>query len=241
MKTLKAAILFSIFSMLFSACDKNTASPEEMLAAEIELSTSKVNIDPAQLPAAALLTIEDEYFDSYVETAAYVESKGYEAVMGNEDRLYFRENGEELRTRGNDPARRHGPCGYGRPVRPEQLPAAIIGYVADNYPGLEIMRAKRYVRGFVLQLSDRRLLIFNNALEFVAETRAFYFCDDIGNPIDVQNLPDAVTDYINAEFPGADILGARLLRGQIVVAIGTSGGRKILVFDIDGNFLFMRG
>jgi hypothetical protein len=123
----------------------------------------------------------------------------------------------------------------------DELPAAIVEYVTANYPDAEILRAKQFPRGYVLLISERRLLIFNNELEFVMETAAFHFCDQIGHPINIEDLPDVVTSYITVNYPDGEIVKAFKVRGRIVVGLMTPDGRKILVFDADGNFLFERG
>lgn len=228
-----------LMMILFVQCKDEAVSPVDQLIAEIENAQDKINIEPTFLPEPARALIAEEYFDTYVESAAHVPGKGYEVITGSEDRLYFRENGLELRgtLRGDRP----GPCGRGIPVEVDELSSVITGYVAEHYPDAEILRAKQFPRGYVLLISGHRLLVFNNALEFVTETRAFYFCDKVGHPIDPANLPDAVTGYIDMHYPGAELAKAFLVRGRIVVGILTPDGRKILVFDQEGNFLFERG
>lgn len=228
-----------LLMLLFVQCKDESVSPVENLIAEIEHAQDKVNIEPEYLPEPAKEVVETEYFDTYIETAAHVPGKGYEVVLGTEDKLYFRENGLELRGLLSD--HRHGPCGRGIPVAPEDLPDAITNYVAENYPDAEILRAKQFPRGYVVLISGRRLLVFSNALDFVVETRVFYFCDQVGHPINPANLPDAITDYIETNYPGSELVKAFLVRGRIVVGILTPDGRKILVFDKDGNLLFERG
>lgn len=228
-----------LMMMLFIQCKDEAVSPVDNLIAEIENAQDKVSIEPMYLPEATKDLIDKEYFDTYIESVAHAPGRGYEVVLGSEDRLYFRENGVELRGTFRD--HRPGPCGRGIPVAVEDLPPAISGFVAENYPDAQILRAKQYPRGYVLLITGHRLLIFNNALEFVTETRAFYFCDKVGHPIDPANLPDGVTDYIDTNYPGSELVKAFLVRGRIVVGILTPDGRKILVFDQEGNFLFARG
>ena len=228
-----------LMMMLFTQCAKDSVGPDEALIAEIENAQNKVNIEPAALPVNAQEQIDAEYFDTYIESCAHVQDKGYEVVLGNEDQLYFRENGLELRS-GPHGMHRPGPCGRGIPVEISDLPDAITQYVATNYPDAEILRAKQFPRGYVLMITGKRLLIFNNDLAFVMETRAFYFCDQIGHPIDIANLPDAVTTYIDTNYPDGEIVKAFFVRNHIVVGVWTPDGRVIVVFDADGNFLFAR-
>lgn len=230
-----------LFMLLFTQCQNDdNVLPDEMLIAEIEQAQNKVDVQPEALPENLQEQVELEHFDSYIETAAHVPGKGYEVVLGNEDQIYFRENGLQLRGGPLGP-HRPGPCGRGVLVPVSELPDAITTYVTANYPDAEISRAKQFPRGYVLLISGRRILIFNNDLEFVTETRAFHFCDLVGHPIDIANLPEAVTTYITTNYPDGEIIKAFLVRGRIVVGILTPDGRKILVFDAQGNFLFARG
>ncbi len=227
--------------LLFTQCQNDdNVLPDEMLIAEIENAQNKVNIQPDALPGVAQEQIGEEHFDSYIETAAHIPGKGYEVVLGNEDQLYFRENGVQLRGGPNGP-HRPGPCGRGILVPVEDLPDAITTYVSENYPDAEILRAKKFPRGYVVLITGRRLVIFDNDLAFVAETRAFHFCDLVGHPIDIANLPDAVTAYITTNYPDGEIVKAFIVHGRIVIGVLTPDGRKVLVFDADGNFLFERG
>lgn len=224
--------------IVFSGCGKDMVDMSDQLVLEIATSHNKVNIEPADLPGGILDEVEYEYFETYIEAAAHVSGKGYELTLGNEDMLYFRENG--MRIRSHESMRRHGPCGRGIIVRPENLPDAITQYVTDNYPDAGILRAKRFVRGYVVLISGRRLLIFDSAYDFVKETAVFHFCKDIV-VTDVATLPDAVTDYIDQNYPDAEVIKAGIIHNKLVVGILTPDGRKILVFDRDGNFLFVRG
>src|SRR5690606_36365426 len=135
---------------------------------------------------------------------------------------------------------RPGPCGYSHLVAPQDLPGAIKEYISSHFPDATILRAKYYPRGFVVLVSGHRLLIFNNEKEFVAISRAFYFCDQVGYPLHLDTLPDGVGVYIDMYYPGAELVKAFLVRGRIVVGILMPDGRKIVVFDQEGNFLFTR-
>jgi hypothetical protein len=223
--------------LLVISCKEDTVEVGDILILDIASSTSKVNVEPQDLPQAIQDDIDETYFETYIEVAAHVENKGYEVLLGNEDALYYRE--DLVRIEGRESMRRLGPCGRGFMVRPDQLPDAIKNYVANNYPDAEILRAKRFDRGWVVLISGRRLLIFDRTRDFVKETALFHFCSDI--PVtDVASLPPAVSDYIDTHFPNVNIIKAFRVRNHIVVGLLTADGRKILVFDHAGNFLFAR-
>ena len=138
---LPGIILFA-GALIFTACDDTTIDTPDSLIFEIAESVDKINIDPSELPANAKGVIEDEYFETYIESAAEVQGKGYEVVMGNEDKLYFRHDGLFLRPSMRHD--RHGPCGRGILVRPADLPARRDEHRGGTLP------AQRRVRGRTL-------------------------------------------------------------------------------------------
>ena len=233
----------AVFTLgFFSSCKKDDQSTTDSLIEEIATSSSKININPEMLPEQAKQTIEDEYFETYIETASLVESKGYEITMGNEDLLYFDIQGRELRGR----AHRHGPhrpgpCGRGEPVSINDLPDDIIDYVTENYPDEDILRAKLKAGKYLVKITGHLILVFDTDGNFIEEAHVFRFCNHFVDRINIDNLPDVIVDYISDNYPGAEIKVAWKVRGKIIVGVITPEGRKILVFDLDGNFLFERG
>ncbi len=227
---------------LLTSCNKEEIVTEESLIEEIATSSNKVNIEPEDLPALAQQLIEDEYFETYVETVSRVDNKGYEITMGNEDVMYCDTRGDELR--GRDRAHgphRPGPCGRGEPVNPEDLPDAIVDYITDNYPGADILRAKLKGNKYLVKVTGHMILVFEEDGTFLLEAPIFRFCNHYVDRINIDNLPDVILDYISENYPNSEVKIAWRVRGKIVVGIITPDGRKIVVFDLDGNFLFDRG
>ena len=139
----KKLFFFLLVCFAMASCNKEETITDDSLIEEIASSSSKVNIEPDALPAQTQQLIEDEYFETYVETVARVDSKGYEITLGNEDVMYCNTNGDELRGRDRSHGpHRPGPCGHGQLVNPDDLPDAIVDYITDNYPGADILRAK---------------------------------------------------------------------------------------------------
>jgi hypothetical protein len=106
------------FSIL-SSCNKddNNVDSTEVLIEEITTSSAKQDITPEDLPATTRAFIEEEHFETYVETVSFVDGKGYEVTLGTEDVEYFNRDGDVLRTDRN-PHRCHrpGPCGGGQRI-----------------------------------------------------------------------------------------------------------------------------
>jgi Putative beta-lactamase-inhibitor-like, PepSY-like len=227
---------------LLTSCNKEETVTEDSLIEEITTSSSKVNVEPEELPAQARQTIEDDYFETYVETVSRVDNKGFEITMGNEDVMYCNMRGEELR--GSDQRfgpHRPGPCGRGEPVNIDELPDAIVDYITENYPGQDILRAKLKGGKYLVKIAGHMILVFEENGTFLLEAPIYRFCHHFVDRINIDNLLDVITDYISENYPNAEIKIAWRIRGKIVVGIITPDGRKIVVFDLDGNFLFDRG
>jgi putative PepSY-like beta-lactamase-inhibitor len=226
---------------ILSSCNKddNNIDSTEVLIEEITASSAKQDIAPEDLPATTKSFIEEEHFETYVETVSFVEGKGYEVTLGTEDIEYFNRDGDVLRTDRN-PHRCHrpGPCGGGERIRLNQLPDAITTYIADNYPDQEMKRAKIKGNFYLVGITGPTILVFELDGTFVAEAPLFRFCN--AQRIDIANLPDSITSYVSDNCPDGVIKAAFKVRGKIVVGIQTPDGRKIYVFNLDGEFLFER-
>ena len=235
-------VLTAILTIGFlSSCNKddNEVSSTEVLIEEISNSSSKVDISPQDIPASAKSFIDEEHFETYIETAAYVEDKGYEITLGTEDVEYFNRDGEVLRSdRHPNRCHRPGPCGGGERIRIADLPAGIVAYILNNYPDEEIKRAKIKGDFYLVGITGPTVLVFKNDGTFVHEAPLFRFC--FGDRIDIDNLPATITDYIADNCPDGEIKVAFRVRGKIVVGILTPDGRKVYVFNLAGEFLFER-
>lgn len=233
----------TLFSLHFlSSCNKEEAlSTDDALIEEIATSTDKVNVEPTALPIQTRTYIEDSFFESYVESAAVVADKGYEIVLANEDVLYCNRDGEALHARNRRHGRPHrpGPCGQGEPLATTDLPASVTAYITENYPDAEIRRAKTKDGNYLVKVTGHLILIFDSEGTFVSEAPMFRFCR--GERIASEDLSAVIVSYITANYPDAEIKVAVEIRNKIAVGILTDDGRKILVFDLDGNFLFERG
>ncbi len=235
-------VLTAIFTIGFlSSCNKgdNDIASTEILIEEITTSSDKVNIAPQDLPSTTKLFIDEEHFETYIETVSYIDGKGYEVTLGTEDVEYFNDNGEVLRTRSH-PNRCHrpGPCGGGERIRIADLPAGIVAYILNNYPDEEIKRAKIKGDYYLVGITGPTILVFQLDNTFVSEAPLFRFCN--AQRLNIDNLPDSIIDYINDNCPDGEIKAAFKIRGKIVVGILTPNGRKVFVFNLDGEFLFER-
>ncbi|MEL6864007.1 MAG: PepSY-like domain-containing protein [Bacteroidota bacterium] len=246
MKNFFLVAIAALSLSFFNSCSKSDQDlSDAALIAEISTSSEKISVEPADLPQDIVQVVEDDYFETYIETASRVDAKGYEVELGSGDRLYCNMDGNELRAEdGRFRGRPHraGPCGFGRRVDVADLPAAITDYVAANYPDAEIRRAKTKGDVYIVAVTAPAILVFDLEGNFVEETHGFRHCRLWGEPIEIEDLSGTITEYITANYPDAELKKAANLRnGNIVVGVLLGDDRKILVFDQDGNFLFERG
>ncbi|RMF28070.1 MAG: hypothetical protein D6765_06550 [Bacteroidetes bacterium] len=240
-------LLVALFGMglLFSACNKaEDVLDDDDLAFAIATAENKEVVEPEALPLDARNHIEENYFETYIEFVHRVPDMGFEVILGDEEVLYFHRNGRLLNL-----VRRHllgrGPCGRGEIIRPEDLPDVITSYIEDNYVDAEIKRAKQKPSGNYIVLittaDGRLLLIFDADGNFVEEATHFHHCRPLGHRIDPAELPDVITTFIEENYVDAEIkIAFKKINGWYIVGITTADGRKILVFDADGNLLFER-
>ena len=240
---MKRILFFALSAVLALAvgCKKDSTVTDDSLVQEIAFSPDKVVIEPNELPTTLLQYIDENHFETYVEEAYMVPGKGYEAIMGDESLVYGDRDGRVLHPK-RDRFRR-GPCGHGEAVGVDDLPANIIDYVATNYPDAEILRAKHMESGrYIIKISEPHyILIFSEDGAFLEATVLFYHCHPLGVPMDIANLPETITSFIEENYPGSEILVAfHKNNGVYVLGVFTAEGRKVMAFDADGNLLFVR-
>lgn len=240
---MKRILLLTISCSLLAiaGCKKDEVSADDALVQEIAFAPQKIVIEPTNLPTTMLEYIDENHFETYIETAYMVPDLGYEAILGDESLVYCDRHGRVLH-----PMRDHfrrGPCGFGKAIGVDQLPANVLSFVDENYPGATILRAKQMNNGnYIIKIDEPRLiLLFSADGTFIEATVLFYHCRPLGVPMDVTNLPEAITQYIEENYPSSEILVAfHKTNGMYVLGVMTTDGRKIMAFDADGNLLFVR-
>jgi len=244
MKKLMFLGLTAILAFLAS-CNKDSQQlTDDLLTQQIAFAGSKTAVSPSGLPASIATYVDENYFETYIETANFVTDKGYEVIMGTEEVFYCDRTGRILRPRRGPFT--HGPCGHGEAIDLDAVPAFIVEYVAQNYPAAEIMRAKLVQtddggRYFIKINDPNYILIFSEDGTFLEETVMFFHCRPLGTPIDIGSLPEAITNYIAEHFPNAEIKVAfHKANGVFIVGVITPDGRRIIGFNADGAFLWVR-
>ena len=177
-----------------------------------------------------------------VHFAFLAPSKGYELNMGSGDNLFFDRSNNLLEFRG--PQSPHGPCyrpgAYGSPVRVERLPDAVIRYITANYPDNEIRRVSTRSGHFIVAVDAPALLLFDEQGAFVEELSPIRYCQGACRPVRQDQLPAGIPAYIRANYNDSTFRQACARSGRIAVWLTNAEGRIILVFDREGNLLFVR-
>ncbi|MBK7337784.1 MAG: hypothetical protein IPJ00_17215 [Saprospirales bacterium] len=245
----KYLVLLSIAIFGLSACQKQASEEDQLLVQAIAESPNKALIEPASLPEAIVENFREDHFQTFIAEAYHSPSYGYEVVSGDEDHFFFNLNGrplmeEERGWREREFRRFGGPCGEpGRPVNLRRLPSAVKRYINDNYPDDSANRAKILADGtIVVAMDPPLLLVFTEAGRFIEEVFCVRPCGGAMWRIRVDQLPEALTEYLRLNYNGLEALASYECRnGNFVVGLFIDGQRLMLVFDSEGNFLYVRG
>lgn len=118
----------------------------------------------------------------------------------------------------------------------EQIPQAILDYLASNYPNIEVISAEAEDNdgeiAYEIHLADDTEVYFNADGGFLfAEAAGDGDDDDIA----IADLPQAILDYVAANYPDATIEDANAEdNGTIEVELSND---LDLYFDAEGNFI----
>lgn len=243
-------IIFAGLALMFSACNKaDEPAAEDLLILEIATASERAMVEPDGLPQPILAYVEDVFFDTYIETAFIVPSRGYELNMGSGENLFFDRNNNLLEFRGPEDPRfgpdgPHGPCyrrgAFGNPIAVERLPDAVVRYIRANYPGNQIRRATTRSGYFIVAVDVPALLLFDEQGAFVEELSPIHHCYRACRPVRFEQLPAGIPRYIQANFSDATFRQACARDGRVAVWLAGADGRIILIFDLQGNLLFVR-
>lgn len=144
-------------------------------------------------------------------------------------------------------ARKHRWLKHCKPVKPEDLPAAVIEYIDANYPDANIKRACQFRNGnfvVIIMLADGsfKMLEFGKEGQFIKELKPKKHGPKDPkkrlDPLQEGDLPASVTDYLGSNYAGYDFLRAgRTSSGAYLVVIEVNGEKKMILFDDSGNFV----
>jgi hypothetical protein len=210
----------------------------------------QTNVAIADLLPAITTYITTNYAGAVINNA-HVESDGGFDVMitsadGNKIKLNFKSDGtfvaaKALKANGNH---KHDHNNNHTPVVIADLLPAITTYISTNYSGATITSAHKESDGsfdvFVTTASGAKLNInFSATGDFVAVSSDDIHHSDNGTVIAFTDLSASITTYINTNYVGSTIVGAkREADGSFEVHIITADSLKLeLKFDSTGTFV----
>jgi hypothetical protein len=114
------------------------------------------------------------------------------------------------------------------PVNPADLPANILSYIQQNYPNASIVKA---------ELDDNIYEVYlNNGIELYFSINGTFLGLDVEDQIiPINNLPQAILDYVATNYPNQSIVKAEIDDNMYEVELNND---VELYFDLAGNFLF---
>jgi len=191
------------------------------------------------LPDAIRAYVTTNYADATIKKSKLKDDQYY-VGLDNELILVFDQEGNFL----EETTFMHGPKGhFGEAVAIEDLPSGVADYVATNYPDGTIAHAKLFEEQYYVGVkseTSKTILIFDANGNFIEE-RAATHGGHGGNYLAVEDLPAAITDYVTANYAGAEIVKAKLKKdGEYAVFLMNDTTKILLVFDSEGNFLYER-
>lgn len=226
----------SLFALVLTISMTSCSKMDMSLIDDI-VSASKTTIDASELPADAVETLDDEYFETYIDEVLLADGLGYLVKLGNDFEVYFDKDGECLNGEGKGKFGKKSGHGKdkGEKVEIEDLPEVITTYITDNYPDVTIERAKMNRNDkYMVKVTGDLILSFDADGAFLGEN---VFMDRHGDKIELEDLPTAITDYVTANYSDATIKIAFQKEDRYMVGLSTDTGKTMLIFDSEGVFI----
>ena len=251
-------VLFGVFAMsvlIFVACTKenNFLLDEQTSSLTIDRNDDESENGPRfrpclrgdtvtvdDLPQAALDFISDQFPDETIETVVVKgDEDAYAVKLSNGLILIFDSEGE-FKGRCRPKKQEVRRCMKGDSIGVADLPQAILDFVESEFPDETIEAA--VVKGdddaYAVKLSNGLVLIFDSEGEFKGRCRTKKQLPKRcmrGDSIDVADLPQAILDFIESEFPDETIEAAVVKGDDNAYAVKLSNG-FVLIFNSDGEF-----
>jgi uncharacterized membrane protein YkoI len=184
------------------------------------------DVSTTDLPQSIVDYINNNYPDETIVQAEIDMENGqmvYEVYLSNGLELYFDENGAFISSDDDNEY-----------ILESDLPQSIVDYINSNYPDAEIVYAE-------LDYEDGQMeyeVKLDNGMELKFDGNGNLVSSD-DNHIAIADLPQAIIDYVEQNYPDRTIVKAELEYedGQQMYEI-TLDNEMELYFDLDGNFLF---
>lgn len=233
MKNLKFLSLILFTLLLTVACssdDDGGAEPNVDL--NLTASRSDNHINTAALPQAILDYVSTNFSGYTIVEAEIEDNNNYEVELNDGTELIFDQQGNFLGIDDDDDDEDFGD----EHIAPGDLPANIRDFIATYFPGTTISEAEKENNGnYEVELSNDVELIFDANGNFLGRAEDDDNDDQDDEDIAIDDLPQAILDYLAANYPDNSIIEAeREDDGTYEVTL--NNGLEIL-FDAEGNFL----
>ena len=178
----------------------------------------------SSLPLEAANYINANFPGVAIEEVEQYDNGSYGVELNDDSELYFDQAGMLLLVE------------LDNHLTPSQLPAPILGYLAENHPGATILEAELEDNGnYEVELSDGYELFFDSDGNIAFENDG-YDDDDDSDELPIAQTPATIGTYIVVNYPDELIIRVRIkFNGNYEVRL--SNGIK-LFFNNAGNFLY---
>ena len=230
----KLSLFALVLTMTFASCGKL-----DMDLIDSIVSAAKTKISADELPADAIATLNNDYFDTYIDEAFMADGLGFQVNLSNGLEVFFDKNGDSLNGEGKKKGKKKGKgCDKGEKIDTTDLPDAVKTYIATNYPDVTIERAKiNHNDQYMVKVTGDLILVFDTDGNFIEEHEFMNRHGFDGSQIDIATLPTLITDYVTANYTNATIKVAFQKEDKYFVGLTTDSGKKMLIFDSEGNFI----
>jgi hypothetical protein len=202
-----------------------------------DLSQAILDYLAAEYPGETVVTVVSKHNGALVA----VELSDGTVLLFNADGEYIGECGA------GGPGNHHNGnhCMNGDTLTVDDLPQEVIDYIAAEYPDETITTvvSKHDGQAFAVELSNGSVYLFSADGTFIGEcgtggpghTPGNNFCT-AGDTLTVDDLPQAVLDYLAAEYPDETIVTVVSKHNGQAYAVELSNG-SVYIFDADGEYL----
>ncbi len=222
-------ILFVFLSLQSCSEDDNSVAQPDLNAVAFSADS---HVSTSSLPQSILDYITNEYPGLTIHEAEVEDNQNFEITLSNGIELIFNAQGEFLGV--DDDNNDFGDID----IEPADLPQNIIEFLNIHYTGIAIEEAELESNGnYEIELENDIELIFDGNGNFLGQARDENDDDQGENEQDIHpdDLPDAILDYIAANYEGYSIIEAEIEEdGSYDVTLNNG---VELEFDADGNFL----
>ncbi|NJW53079.1 PepSY-like domain-containing protein [Salinimicrobium oceani] len=233
MKNLKFFSLILVSLLVFSSCSNDDDGGETGGEVDLNLTAARSDnhVNTAALPQAILDYITTNYPNNTIWKAEIEDNNNYEVELNDETELIFDQQGNFLGIDDDDDD------DFGdEDVAAGDLPAAVRDFISTYFPNATVEEAERENNGnYEVELSNDVELIFDADGNFLGRAEDDDNDDRDDEDIAIDDLPQAVRDYITANYPDYSIIEAEK-EDDGTYEVTLNNGLE-LHFDAQGNFL----